>query len=62
MSEVDNLLRELQNMKAEARTTVLNNRDTWSKIRNKDLSSLGFTSEDELKAWLLENPYESASL
>ena len=62
MNEIDRLLKELQNMKAAERAAVLNNRDTWSKIGNKDLASLGFNSEDELKAWLLENPYESASI
>ena len=59
MSEIDNLLNELRNMKAEARAHLLNNTDTWSKIGNKDLSGLGFNSVDELQAWLLENPYSN---
>lgn len=59
MSEIDNLLNELRNMKAEAREHLLNNKDTWNKIGNKDLSGLGFNSIDELQAWLLENPYSN---
>jgi len=46
-------------MKAEARAHLLNNKDTWSKIGNKDLSGLGFNSVDELQAWILENPYSN---
>lgn len=59
MSEIDNLLNELRNMKAEAKAHLLNNKETWSKIGKQDLSSLGFNSVDELQAWILENPYSN---
>lgn len=59
LNEIDVLLNELRNMKAEARAHLLNNKETWSKIGNKDLSGLGFNSVDELQAWLLENPYSN---
>jgi hypothetical protein len=59
LNEIDVLLNELRNMKAEAKAHLLNNKETWSKIGNKDLSGLGFNSVDELQAWLLENPYSN---
>ena len=59
LNEIDVLLNELRNMKAEAKAHLLNNKETWSKIGNKDLSGLGFNSIDELQAWLLENPYSN---
>lgn len=59
MSEIDNLLNELRNMKSEARAQALNNRETWSKIAQKDWASLGLNSEEEVKAWIENNPYSS---
>lgn len=59
MSEIDKLLNELRNLQSEARARILNNKDTWSKIRQKDLQALGFTSEEELKQWILNNPYSN---
>jgi uncharacterized membrane-anchored protein len=57
MSEIDKLLNELRNMKAEERAAVLNNKDTWSKIARKEWEDLGFTSEEEVKEWIANNPY-----
>lgn len=59
MDEIDKLLNELQNMKTKA-STVPNNRETWKKIGDKDWSELGFDNEDELKQWILDNPYCNA--
>lgn len=59
MSEIDNLLNELRNMKSEARAQALNNRETWSKIKQKDWASLGLNSEEEVKAWIENNPYSN---
>jgi hypothetical protein len=55
MSELEKLMRELQNMK-QLQKSVPNNSDTWSKIANKDWDSLGMT-EEEVKQWISENPY-----
>lgn len=60
MSEIENLLNELRKMKSEDRAAhIANNRDTWSKIAHKDLASLGFTTEEELKEWIANNPYSN---
>ena len=59
MSEIDNLLNELRNMKSESRATLMNNKDTWSKIAHKDLEGLGFSSVEELQQWILSNPYSN---
>lgn len=62
MSEIENLLNELKNMKDSDRAQyMLNNRDTWSKIAHKDLASLGLTTEEELKEWIANNPYSNLS-
>ncbi len=59
MSEIDILLNELRGMKASERVTLLNNKDTWSKISQKDWQGLGLNSEEELKAWIENNPYSN---
>ena len=57
-SELEILLEELRGMKEEERKKHLeNNADTWSKIGNRDLEALGFATEEELKEWILQNPY-----
>lgn len=55
-SEIENLLKELQNMK-HSRKTVENNSATWEKIRAKDWEGAGFANEEEAKQWVSENPY-----
>ena len=60
MSEIDKLLNELRLMKSSDRAKhIANNKETWSKIAHRDLEALGFDSEDELKAWIEENPYSN---
>ena len=45
-------------MKEEERKAHLaNNVDTWSKIGRHELAELGFSTEEELKEWILSNPY-----
>lgn len=59
MSEIENLLNELRGMNSQAKNTLLNNKDTWKKIAAKDLEALGFESEEELKEFILANPYSN---
>ena len=60
MSEIEKLLNELRNMKSEERTRhIENNADTWSKIGYGDLKALGFEAEEELKQWIISNPYNN---
>ena len=59
MSEIDILLNELRGMKASERAALLNNKETWSKISQKDWQGLGLNSEEELKAWIENNPYSN---
>lgn len=58
MSEIEKLLNELRGMKSNiGNKNPSNDRDTWTKIANKDLASLGFDTEEELKEWIANNPY-----
>ena len=58
MSEIESLLNELRNMKSSDRAAyIANNKENWSKIGTKDLESLGFETEEELKEFILSNPY-----
>ena len=60
MTEVEKLLKELQNMTSENRKKfIANNKDTWSNIGNKDLQAAGFDSIEELEAWLENNDYQN---
>ena len=60
MSELQQLLQELQNMKQEERKNhIENNKSTWSKIGNKDLESLGFETVEEMQEFILSNPYSN---
>ena len=59
MSEIDNLLNELINMKSKAKAPISNNKDTWSLIQKGDLEGLGFNSKEELQAWIENNPYSN---
>lgn len=58
MNEIEQLLQELRAMKNEGKN-IPNNKDTWSKISQRDLEGLGFSSEEEMKQWILENPYSN---
>jgi len=56
MSEIDNLLAELRNMKAN--TPSFNPKEVWDGIaERKDWSSLGFKSKEEFEKFLSDNPY-----
>lgn len=59
MNEINKLLQELKSMKndSEKRKYIENNKDTWSKLGNKEWQELGFTSEEEVKSWIEQNPY-----
>ena len=60
MSEIEKLLNELREKKEEIRR-ILNNRTTWSSIGQQDLETAGFKSEEELAAWIENNPYNAIS-
>ena len=56
MSEMDNLLKELQNMKYEA--PKYDTKTIWDGIaQRKDFSEMGFMTLEELEQWISENPY-----
>ena len=56
MSELDNLLETLRNMK---RTTPnFDMKTVWEGIaQRKDFSEMGFTSLEEFEQWISDNPY-----
>lgn len=56
MSEIENLLKELQNMQSAGKN-IPNNSTTWSYIGQKDWQGAGFASESEMSEWLNDNPY-----
>lgn len=56
MSELDNLLNELRNMKRD--TPTFNMKTVWEGIaQRKDFSEMGFTSIEEFESWIEQNPY-----
>jgi len=59
MSELDNLLKELQGLKAEATSKIENNKETWSLISKGNWEDLGFKSQEEMKQWIENNPYHN---
>lgn len=60
MATIDDLLKALQNPK---KVVLENNKETWSRIGNKDNFSELSLSESELetflKDWVKENPYNN---
>lgn len=60
---IDDLLNALQNPEKPDKATLENNKETWSRIGNKDdFSELGLESgelDEFLKEWIDENPYNS---
>lgn len=56
MSELEKLLIELKNMKL-TKKQIPNNAETWSYIARKDWKGAGFNSEEEMKQFILDNPY-----
>jgi len=60
MNEIDKLLNELKNMKSENRSNhIENNKEAWSKIAKQDLEALGFSNTEQMKEWILSNPYSN---
>jgi hypothetical protein len=58
MNEIEKLLSELKSMKSENRSNhIENNKETWSKIAKNDLDGLGFSSIEQIKEWIISNPY-----
>lgn len=58
MSEIDELLSQLRQLKNES-NDIPNTRDIWEKIGNKDWAGAGFASEEEAMQWLEKNEYAS---
>lgn len=58
MLEIDKLLHELRNMKNEQKT-VLNTKEVWKAIGNRDWETAGFANEEEALAWLEQNNYSN---
>lgn len=57
MSEIDNLLNELRKMKSDGGSKIQNSKEIWSFIGQGDWSGAGFSSEEEMKSFVLANPY-----
>lgn len=56
MSELDNLLETLRNMKRT--TPTFDMKTVWEGIaQRKDFSEMGFTSLEEFEQWISDNPY-----
>ena len=58
MSEIDELLSQLRQLKNES-SEIQNIRDTWEKIGKKDWAGAGFADEAEAIAWLEKNEYSA---
>jgi hypothetical protein len=57
-SEIEILLNELRNMKEEPKK-VFSPKEVWDGIaEKKNYKQLGFASEEELKQFLNDNPYD----
>ncbi len=56
MSEIENLLKELRNMQKQGKN-IPNNSETWSYIGQGDWEKAGFETEEEMKQWIVDNPY-----
>lgn len=56
MSELDNLLETLRNMKRT--TPTFDMKTVWEGIaQRKDFSEMGFTSIEQFESWIEQNPY-----
>jgi hypothetical protein len=58
MSEIDELLSQLRQLKSES-SEIQNTRDIWEKIGKKDWTGAGFADETEAMAWLEKNEYSN---
>ena len=59
MTEIEKLLSELREMKATEKASPGNNKNTWGAIGGKNWEEAGFSSEEEAKAWVENNPYSN---
>lgn len=59
MSEINNLLNELRNMKSNQNNTPQNSKELWEKIGNKDWQGAGFNSAEEMQQFIVDNPYSN---
>lgn len=58
MSEIDNLLQELINMRQEK--PKFDTKQIWDGIaQRKDWNELGFTSKEQFEQFLRDNPYSN---
>ncbi len=59
-NEIDKLLNELKNMKSETKNSPQNSKELWNKIGSgESWEDMGFESEDEMKQFILSNPYSN---
>lgn len=63
MATIEELLKSLQYNTAQSKTTLENNKSTWTRIGNKDsFEELGLSSselESFLSDWCQNNPYNN---
>lgn len=59
-SEMDELLNKLRAIKNNT-TEIPNSKTVWSCIGQGDWSGAGFTSEEDMSAWIENNPYNNLS-
>lgn len=59
MSEIEKLLSALVNMIDEEARKIENNKTIWSYIGKGDWSGAGFSSEEEMKDFILSNGYSN---
>lgn len=57
MNEIDKLLLELKNMQSTSKKQPQNSKELWELIGRGDWKEAGFESEDEMKQYILSNPY-----
>lgn len=56
MSEIFNLLKELQQMQ-QNKKVIPNTKEVWSCIGNGDWEGAGFESKEEMEQFIIDNPY-----
>ncbi len=58
MGEIEKLLSELRQLK-ENKKIILNSKEIWKYIGNRDWTGAGFDDEKEAQDWIENNPYSS---
>lgn len=57
MSEIENLLNELRNMKSTG-SSINNSKEVWARIGSgESFSDIGFESIEEFEKFIIDNPY-----